>query len=89
MAMDFPARHDRSSLNRRPGMLPCCISTSMISVAAEAAALAGMIVPPRAMYVAFFSQSDFLYINLVEPFRSLRHWEFQGSENELKRKRVL
>lgn len=46
MAMDFPARHDKSSLNDRPGMLPCGTSTSMISVVAEAAALAGMIVPP-------------------------------------------
>lgn len=48
MAMDFPARHDNSSLNCRPGMLSC--GTSMISVAAEAAALAGINVPP-ARYV--------------------------------------
>lgn len=55
MAMDFPARHDKSSLNCRPGVLPCAIATSMISVAAEADALAGMFVPPLdAMCVAFF-----------------------------------
>lgn len=57
MAMGFPARHDKFSLNCRPGTLPCGTSTSMISVAAEADALAGMIVPPRAMSVAFFFQS--------------------------------
>lgn len=51
MAMDFPARHDKSSLNCRPDMLPCGTSTSMVFVVAEAAALAGIIVPPRAKCV--------------------------------------
>ena len=46
MGMDFPARHDRSSLNCRPGMLACCTSTCIISVAVDADALAGMIVGP-------------------------------------------
>ena len=49
MAMDFPARHDKSSLNCKPGILPRDSCTSMISVAAGAAALAGMTMPPRAM----------------------------------------
>ena len=49
MAMDFPARHDRSSLNCKPGMLLRDSCTSMISVAAGAATLAGMTMPPRAM----------------------------------------
>ena len=60
MAMDFPARHDRSSLNCRPGMLPWDPSTSMIPVAAEADALTGMIVAPRAMLTAFFFRSKFM-----------------------------
>ena len=49
MAMDFPARHDKSSLNCKPGMLPRDSCTSMISVAAGAAALAGITVAPRTM----------------------------------------
>lgn len=49
MAMDFPARHDKSSLNCKPGILPRDSCTSMTSVAAGAAALAGMTMPPRAM----------------------------------------
>ena len=53
MAMDFPARHDKSSLNCRPGALPRGTSNSMMSVATEAAALAGIFVAPHALYVAF------------------------------------
>lgn len=59
MARDFPTRHDKSSLNCRPGRLPLDTSTSMISVAAEAVALEGITVP--AVYVCSlltsFSQS--------------------------------
>lgn len=59
MARDFPTRHDKSSLNCRPGRLPLDTSTSMISVAAEAVALEGITVP--AVYVCslltYFLQS--------------------------------
>lgn len=68
MAMDFPARHDRSSLNCRPGMLPSDTPPSMISVATAAAALAGMIVSPRAMYVAFFFRSKCVAYRLCRAF---------------------
>ncbi len=64
MAMDLPARHDRSSLNCRPGMLPCDTPISMVSVAATAAGLAGMIVAPGAMYVAFSFRSRFVAYRL-------------------------
>ena len=58
MAMDLPARHDKSSLNCRPDMLLFCgVPTSMISVAAEAVVLVDMIVPRRAMYGTFFLPS--------------------------------
>ena len=46
MAIGFPARHDKSSLNCRPSMLPCDTCTSMVSVTVETVALVGIIVPP-------------------------------------------
>ena len=68
MAIDFPARHDSSSLNCRPGMLPSDAPTSMISVVTAAAAFAGMIMSPRAMYRAFFLRSNCVAYRLCRAF---------------------
>ena len=51
MAIDFPARHDKSSLNCRRSILLCGTPPSTTSVAAEAVALVGIFMPPSAMFV--------------------------------------
>ena len=80
MAIDLPARHDKSSLNCRPGMcLDDTTSTSIVFVAAEDVNLAGIIVPRRAEYRTFFCQTPnttyrFRRSCLVPGALELRRW---------------